>query len=269
MTRAIALGADRISGGYTQDDVIKGISFDLPEGGFLGIIGPNGCGKSTLLRIATGAMPLRSGSVTYRGREIRRIGSKEFARSVSFVPQDTFINFPFTALEIVLMGRIPHLGRLETETRKDIEIAERSLEMTDTSHLRDKAVDSLSAGERQRIVIARALAQEPSLIMLDEPTSHLDIGHQVMVLDLLKRLNSEKNLSIAIVLHDLNLASEYCDRLLLLDGGRIFSQGSPEDVLTYQNIEKVYKTVVVVNKSPISSKPYVVLVSGADLCRRK
>jgi iron complex transport system ATP-binding protein len=167
------------------------------------------------------------------------------------------------------MGRIPHLGRLQLETRRDIAIAEESLSVMDVSYLRERLVDSLSAGERQRVIIAKALAQEPSILFLDEPTSHLDIGHQIMVLDLLKKLNRDKGLAIVIVLHDLNLASEYCDNLVLIDGGRISSEGSPEKVLTYQNIEKVYKAVVVVNKNPISSKPYVMLVSGSQACRRE
>ena len=134
--------------------------------------------------------------------------------------------------------------------------------MTDALHLKDKKIDELSSGERQRVVIAKALAQEPILLYLDEPTSHLDIGHQIQVLDLLKKLNRQTNLTIVMVLHDLNLASEYCNRIVLLNEGKVFKEGSPREVLTYQNIEAVYKTVVVVNDNPVSSKPYVVLVPG-------
>ena len=155
-----------------------------------------------------------------------------------------------------------------SETKNDVFIAERALAATDALSVRDKKIDNLSAGERQRVIIAKALAQEPSIIFLDEPTSHLDIGHQVMMLDMLKKFNKENDLTTVIVLHDLNLASEYCDSLIMLDDGKIFAQGTPEEVLTYQNIEKVYNTVVVVNKNPISSKPYVMLVTGKELCRR-
>jgi iron complex transport system ATP-binding protein len=160
------------------------------------------------------------------------------------------------------MGRIPHLKRLQFETQRDLKIAQDALAMTDTPHLKEKMINELSSGERQRVIIAKALAQEPSLLFLDEPTSHLDIGHQIQILDLLKKLNRQNNLTIVMVLHDLNLASEYCSRIVLLNEGRIFKQGSPAEVLTYQNIEAVYRTVVVVNNNPLNSKPYVVLVSG-------
>ena len=159
------------------------------------------------------------------------------------------------------MGRIPHLGRLELETKKDFTITERALSMTDTSSLKEKYIDNLSAGERQRVIIAKALAQEPALLFLDEPTSHLDIGYQIQILDLLKRLNRENGLTTVMVLHDLNLASEYCNRIILLDKGSIFKEGDPFQVLTYENIEVVYKTVVLVNKNPLSANPFITVVS--------
>jgi len=187
---------------------------------------------------------------------------KEFCRKVAFVSQDISTGFSFTVMELVLMGRIPHLKRLQYETKKDIEIAREKLKLTDTLSLKDKRIDELSAGERQRVVIARALAQEPELLFLDEPTSHLDIGHQVQVLDLLKKLNRKNNLSIVMILHDLNLASAYSNRIALLDKGIIFKEGSPQEVLTYQNIEAVYKTIVLVNVNSVTGKPNVVLVPG-------
>jgi iron complex transport system ATP-binding protein len=203
----------------------------------------------------------KKGNIILQGRDIKDMDLKEFCQKVAFVAQDTIINFSFSVLEIVLMGRIPHLRRLQLETKADFAIAEKSLIMTDTLELKEKRIDELSAGERQRVIIAKALAQQPALIFLDEPTSHLDIGHQIQILDLLKRFNRETDLTIVMVLHDLNLASEYCNRIVLLNEGKIFKEGSPREVLTYQNIEAVYKTVVVVNDNPINSKPYVVLVS--------
>ncbi|MFH1697863.1 MAG: ABC transporter ATP-binding protein, partial [Candidatus Omnitrophota bacterium] len=202
------------------------------------------------------------GNIRLFGKDITSLELKEFCRQVAFVSQDALSNFSFSVFEIVLMGRIPHLKRLQPETKKDLRIAELALTMTDTLHLKDKMINELSSGERQRVLIARALAQEPVLIFLDEPTAHLDIGHQVQILDLLRKLNRNENLTIVMVLHDLNLAGEYCNRLVLLDDGRVFKEGVTEQVLTYQNIEKVYKTLVVVNKNPINSKPYVLLVSG-------
>lgn len=249
-------------GGYGKEMVINDVTFQTGIGDFLGIIGPNGSGKSTLLKLMSKVLPIISGSVSLGKDDIVKLSLKEFCRKAAFVSQDTLINFSFSVEEIVMMGRIPHLKRLEQATGKDFKKVAEALEMTDTSGLRDKLIDELSSGERQRVIIAKALAQEPTLLFLDEPTSHLDIGHQIQVLDLLKKLNRQNQLTIVMVIHDLNLASEYCSRILLLDQGKIFKQGTPQEVLTYQNIESVYKTVVLVKNNPINSKPYVVLVSG-------
>ena len=255
-------------GGYGKEIILHDISFDVAKGEFLGIIGPNGSGKSTLLKLMSRVLSPQNGAVSFEGKDIFQMKLDQFCRKVAFVPQDTLINFSFSVWEIVLMGRIPHLGRLQLETKKDFAIAERALSLTDSTYLREKGIDQLSAGERQRTIIAKALAQEPVLVFLDEPTSHLDIGHQIQIMDLLRKLNRETSLTIVIVLHDLNLASEYCDRLILLDEGKIFEDGTPEEILTYQNIESVYKTVVVVKKNPISSRPHVMLVSEEEKCRQ-
>ncbi len=250
-----------LSGGYYQTEIIKGISLEIKAGEFVGIIGPNGSGKTTLLRLSSKVLPFYKGNIFFNGQDISRMSLKEFSRKTAFVPQDTAYNFSFSVWEIVLMGRIPHLKRSQSEGKKDFQIAENALGLTDTLHLKKKMINELSSGERQRVMIARALAQEPELLFLDEPTSHLDIGHQIQVLDLLKKLNRQNNLTIIMVMHDLNLAGQYCGRIALLDKGMIFKQGSPAEVLTYQNIEEVYKTVVVVNENPITKKPNVILVS--------
>lgn len=256
------LSIKNLCGGYHKKEVVKDISLEVKKGDFIGILGPNGSGKTTLLRLLSKILPPQRGEIIFLGRDISLFRLREFAQKAAFVPQDSLINFSFSVLEIVLMGRIPHLKRLEAETKKDIEIAKNSLKMTDAAHLENRMMDELSSGERQRVIIARALSQEPVLLFLDEPTSHLDIAHQVQVLDLLKKLNREHNLTIIMVLHDLNLAAEYSNRIILLNEGRIFKEGRPEEALTYQNIEAVYKTVVVVSKNPINKKPYVMLVSG-------
>jgi iron complex transport system ATP-binding protein len=256
------LKVENLFGGYHEVPVIKGISLEIQKGDFIGIIGPNGSGKTTLLRLVSRVLAPQKGNIYLERKDISAMGLKEFCQEVAFVAQDTAINFSFSVLEIALMGRIPHLKRLQLETKHDLDIVERSLSMTDVWHLKAKKVDELSSGERQRVVIAKALAQEPVLLYLDEPTSHLDIGHQIQVLDLLKKLNRQNNLTIAMVLHDLNLASEYCNRIVLLNEGHVFKEGTPREVLTYQNIEAVYKTVVVVNDNPVSSKPFVLLVPG-------
>ena len=256
------LKINNLYGGYHKETVIKDISLDIKRGGFIGIIGPNGSGKTTLLRLMSRVLVPQKGNIILEDEDIAGMNLKEFCQKVAFVAQDTIVNFSFSVLEIVLMGRIPHLKRMQLETKNDIAVAENALNMTDTANLEEKRIDELSSGERQRVIIAKALAQEPVLLFLDEPTSHLDIGHQIQIMDLLKKLNRQNNLTIVMVLHDLNLASEYCNRIILLNEGMIFKEGSPYEVLTYQNIETVYKTVVVVIKNPISSKPYVVLVSG-------
>lgn len=253
-----------VRGGYGREAVIKNMSLTVNQGDFLGIIGPNGSGKSTLLRLMSSALPLDEGSVLCSGVQMGMLSRKEIARSIAFVSQETAIHFPFSVWEIVLMGRIAHLGRFQKESKKDIAVAEEALTLTDCILLKNKDIDKLSAGERQRVIIARALAQQPALLLLDEPLSHLDIGHQIQILDLLKDLNLNKKLTILMAIHDLNLASEYCNRIVLLNNGELFTKGSPQEVLTYQNIEAVYKTIVVVKTNPLTSKPYVVLVSQTN-----
>jgi len=255
------LKINNLSGGYHKQRIINNVSLEIKKGDFIGIIGPNASGKTTLLRLMSRVLVPQEGNVILEDKDINQMSLKELCRKVAFVPQDTMINFSFTVFEIVLMGRIPHLKRMQLETKQDFAIAQKSLLMTDTTYLKEKGIDELSSGERQRVIIAKALAQEPVLLFLDEPTAHLDIGHQIQILDLLKKLNRDNGLTIVMVLHDLNLASEYCNRIVLLNEGRVFKQGTPLEVLTYQNIEVVYKTVVVVNNNPITSKPYVVLVS--------
>ena len=261
---ATLLKINHLYGGYHKEAIIRDVSLEIKEGDFLGIIGPNGSGKTTLLRLLSRVLPPQRGDIFLFEKNIILMDLKEFCQKVAFVPQDTLINFPFSVLEIVLLGRIPHLKRLQFETKKDFAIVKEAMLITDTLGLEEKRIDELSSGERQRVIIARALAQQPVLLFLDEPTSHLDIGHQIQILDLLRKLNHKNNLTIVMVLHDLNLAAEYCSRIVLLDKGRVSQEGRPEEVLTYQNIETVYRTVVVVNENPINRKPYVILVSRQD-----
>lgn len=252
---------DNLNAGYNKELIIRDISLEIKKGDFIGIIGPNGSGKTTLLRTMSKVLIPQKGDIYLQDKNIQQMNLKEFCQKTAFVSQDTIINFPFTVLEIVLLGRIPHIKRMQPETKKDFAIAQDALSMTDTLNLKTKNIDELSSGERQRVIIAKALTQEPILMFLDEPTSHLDIGHQIQILDLLKKLNRQNYLTIVMVLHDLNLASLYCNRLILLNEGKVFKEGLPDEVLTYQNIEAVYKTVVVVNNNPFTSKPYVLLVS--------
>ncbi|MBU1125043.1 MAG: ABC transporter ATP-binding protein [Candidatus Omnitrophica bacterium] len=258
------LNVNDMNAGYGKETIIKNISFAVQQGDFLGIIGPNGSGKTTLLKVLTRVIPHYQGEITFENTLLRQIPLRAFARKVACVAQESTSYFSFSAEEIALLGRSPHLGRWQQEGKTDFAIAEESLRATDTLLFKDKDMNTLSAGERQRVIIAKALAQEPKLLFLDEPTSHLDIGHQIQILNLLQKLNREKNLTIVIVLHDLNLASEYCNRIILMDQGRIFKEGNADEVLTYKNIEEVYKTLVLVHKNPLSNRPYIILVSGKD-----
>ena len=259
-TRQPILETTDLCGGYYHSEIIRDFSCTVNPGDFIGFIGPNGSGKTTLLRLLSRALAFAKGNIFFKGQPVSSIGLKAFARKAAFVPQETAVNFPFTVAEIVLLGRIPHLKRMHSETRNDIQIAEHAMELTDTLHLKEKNITEISLGERQRVIIAKAIAQQPELLFLDEPTAHLDIGHQIQILDLLKRLNRDQGLTIIMAIHDLNLAGAYCNRMVLLSRGKVFKEGHPKAVLTYQNIEAVYKTVVVVKDNPLNDKPYVLLV---------
>ncbi|MEW6007914.1 MAG: ABC transporter ATP-binding protein [bacterium] len=238
---------------------LKDISFEVKKDEIFGIIGPNGSGKTTLLRAITRIIPLKKGTVLFNGTQIKKMGFKEFAKMTGIVSQVEEITFDMEVDELVMLGRIPHQRFLFT-TKNDIEKAREAMEITGIISFKEKYLSKISGGERQLAFISRALCQEPKLLFLDEPTTHLDITHQVEILELIRRLNKELSLTVLIVLHDLNLASEYCDRLLLLKNGQTYKIGDPNDVITQKNIEDVYKTRVIIKENPITHKPYVFLV---------
>lgn len=261
------LEIESLTCGYGSKIVLEDINLEVETGELIGIIGPNGSGKTTLLRAVTGVLKPREGKIFLEGMDIQQMEFKALAKKMAVVSQSPPTN-SMSVEEFVLLGRIPYYQRFQfLETRQDLEIAKKMMDLTDTFRLKDQSISQISGGERQLAVIARALTQEPRLLLLDEPTAHLDITHQVGILDLIKRLNKKFGLTVIMVLHDLNLASEYCSRIILLDKGRIFREGSPSDVLTYETVEKVYQTVVVVERNPISSKPYILIVSEVE--RRK
>lgn len=263
------LNIRKITCGYNEESVLHDVSLSVNDGEFFGIIGPNGSGKTTLLRAISNIIRLKHGEMLFENVDISKMGFRELAKKVAVVPQ-TFELSHITVEEFVLLGRIPYFLPFQFfETNEDVNIAKRSMEMADIYHLKDKLIDEISTGERQLALIAKALTQKPKLMLLDEPTAHLDISHQVIIMDLLKRLNRELNLTVIMVLHDLNLASEYCNRLALINEGRIYKLGTPKEVLDYKVIEEVYKTVVVVEDNPVSSKPYVLIVSEEAAKKRR
>jgi iron complex transport system ATP-binding protein len=245
---------------YHQDWVLRDISFQVRKGEFVGVIGPNGSGKTTLLKILYRLLSPQRGEVLFDRLSLKKMSRREIAKKIAVVAQETYPAFPFRAIEMVLMGRSPYLGHLMFESPKDLEIAKKAMEWTEILPISQRSIDELSGGERKRVFIARALAQEPEMILLDEPTSNLDIHHQVEFLDLVLSLNREKGLTILMASHDLNLASEYCDRLILLQHGRIYHMGPPEEVMTQENIETVYGCEVLVDRNPVSGMPRISLL---------
>ncbi|MEL7585753.1 MAG: ABC transporter ATP-binding protein [Prolixibacteraceae bacterium] len=240
---------------------LSGVSFSVEKGTFAGIIGPNGSGKTTLFRGITGILPAFNGDIKLEGKLLKSLSLQERARQIAIVTQTSDAD-RITVEDYVLMGRMPYYKRFQFfESHKDVEIAQRYMKLTDIFQYRDKLMTELSGGEQQRAAIARALTQEPELLLLDEPTSHLDITHQVKILNLLQQLNAEMGLTVLMVIHDLNLASEYCDQLILFNQGEIFTQGNPVDVITWETIEQVYQTPVITRINPYSGKPVIFLVS--------
>ncbi|MCX7920277.1 MAG: heme ABC transporter ATP-binding protein [bacterium] len=258
---------EKITFAYGRTAILSDITFAVEPGEILGIIGPNGSGKTTLLRLLTGILQAQSGTILISGKEIALWTRNELAKRIAVVPQDTFVPFNYTVREIVLMGRTPHLRLLQFESSKDVAILNQAMALTDTLEVSERYFDALSGGEKQRALIARALVQEPTILLLDEPTAHLDLNHQIEILDLVKRLNVEENLTVIFVTHDINLAAGYCHRLILLFDGTIFCSGSPQEVITEENIRQVYGTNVVVSEHPLTGVPQVNLLSWSPFER--
>ena len=225
---------------YDQDTILHSISISINPGEFIGVIGPNGSGKSTLLKILGGLLKPASGQLNFKGKSYLDYQRKQLAQSITWVPQEHPMVFPFKVSEIVLMGRHPHLSAFTFEGDEDIEIARNAMERTQTLQFAQRNFNEISGGEKQRVVIAGAIAQEPELMILDEPTSALDIKYQIQILSILKQLNKSKKTTIILAMHDLHLASKFCNRLILLEEGAVFKDGKTEEVLQKEHIEKVY-----------------------------
>ncbi len=255
--------------GYQDHQILRDINLEVSAKETVGIIGPNGSGKTTLLRAVSRLLKPKGGSIHLDGKDIWQMKCGELAKKIAVVSQGS-PEEALTVEEFVMLGRIPYFEGLQFfETNHDFEVAKECMALTDVLKLKDRPIGQISGGERQLALIARALTQEPALLLLDEPTTYLDIAHQVGILDLIRRLNRKTGLTVLMVLHDLNLASEYCDKLVLLSNGKVYKQGTSEEVLNYKTIEEVYKTVVVVKKNPISKKPCILLVSEEEKEKRK
>jgi iron complex transport system ATP-binding protein len=251
------LRIENIEFAYESVKVLDGITFNVNSGEFIGVMGPNGSGKTTLLRCINNILTPQVGTVLIDGKMVNELSRRAIAKRIGVVPQSSNIEFAYTIHELVLMGRTAHIDRFHSETKRDFELVNIAMKLTNISHLAERTFEELSGGEQQRVIIARALAQEPRVLLLDEPTLHLDISCQFEIMDLVKKLATEKNIIVIAVFHDLNLASQYSDRLLLLDKGKIVSIGTPQTVLTPENIRKTYNINAIVRTHPLTGTPYV------------
>lgn len=250
---------------YHKAWVLENISFRAEKGEFIGVIGPNGSGKTTLLKMLYRLLAPQKGEILLESVPMKKMDRADIAKRIAVVAQETHLLFPFTVLETVLMGRSPYLGNLMFESEKDLEAAKKAMEWTNILPFSERPLDELSGGERKRVFIARALAQEPEVMLLDEPTANLDIHHQIDFLDLILTLNRERGLTIVMASHDMNMASEFCDRLILLRRGRIYQMGTPGKVITRENIENVYGCEVWIDQHPISGMPRISLMKKGGI----
>lgn len=256
---SVILELRKIATGYDDLPVIQDISLSIHSGEFLGILGSNGSGKSTLLRVMAGLMPTWEGNVLIQDKPLNLISRKQLARQISFIPQTTYSDIDLTVREMVALGRSPHLGRLQRLKQIDYDKVEASLLSVDLEKLGERSFRNLSGGERQRVILARALAQEPRILLLDEPTSHLDLSHQVEFFHLLQELHSSASMTIICVSHDINLCSNYVDRVAILNEGKLYGIGRVEELLKKEILERVFHTPVLVGQHPQTGRPHVYL----------
>ena len=255
------LEAAAVSVRYGARTAVAAVSARVAPGEMLGVIGPNGSGKSTLIRVLAGVRRPDEGVVRLDGADLHALPRRARARRIALVPQETRLSFPIRVRDLVLLGRAPHTGRFGLERPDDLRAAHEAMVRAEVLELADRPVDELSGGERQRVVLARALAQDAGILLLDEPTSFLDLRHAVTLLDLVRDLCRERGLAVAVVLHDLNLAAMYCDRLVLLDRGRVHAAGKPDEVLTYRDLCTVYGTELYVAPNDVTGRLVVLPLS--------
>ncbi|MGM0452573.1 MAG: ABC transporter ATP-binding protein [Thermodesulfobacteriota bacterium] len=261
MTNAIDIEGLSYAYGPGQP-VLQQLRFAVRKGDFFIIIGPNGSGKTTLLKILAGLIKVRAGEVRIMGRRLSAYPRKTLARRIAYVPQQTPGDFPFQVSDVVLFGRAPHLGTFGMESQSDRDMAAKAMQFMEIDHLAARRIDQLSGGECQRVFIARAICQDPEIILLDEPTAALDLSHQLRVMDLMEKMKAEKAITVAMVSHDINLAAMYADSLLLLHNGTLVQYGPPNDVLSYQTLEQAYSCPLLVDESPLGPMPRVTPVPG-------
>jgi iron complex transport system ATP-binding protein len=237
----MSLAAEHVSYSHRGSGfALRDVNVAVARGSLTGLLGPNGCGKTTLLKLLAGVLQPTEGSVALDGRALSGMPRREVARQIAVVPQETHPAFDYTVTEMVLMGRHPHLGAFQLEGPDDLAIAREALAATGTAHLAGRSYMTLSGGEKQRVIIASALAQSPQVLLLDEPTASLDLGYQLEVASLLGRLNRERSVTMVLATHDLNLAASLCDTLVVMRDGRVLAQGTTREVLTPATVHQLY-----------------------------
>lgn len=250
---------DSLSKRFDNQSVLEEISFSVKRGECLGIIGPNGSGKSTLLKLLSGVESTSAGKIEIRGKQIEQYTRKDLAKWLAVLQQESLPSIGFTVREVIEMGRFPFQNWLGEETTDVERLIDAILDKMGLNELSDRHLENLSGGERQRVALGKTMAQQPKLLMLDEPTTYLDIGHQILLMDRIREWQLEDDLTVISVLHDLNLAALYCDRLLLLHNGRVVAIGSPEDIIRTDLIEEVYGTSPIVMQHPVYGLPQIIL----------
>ena len=254
------LRADDISIRYGMRDVVRGVSFELPGGRIVALLGPNGAGKTTLIRSLNGTVPISSGRIELEGKPIESFSRRQIARRIAVVAQENETRFPVTVLEYVLAGRFANGTAFGWESEQDVSVAKSSLERCDLRGYPSRLMNELSGGERQRVVLARALATDARVLLLDEPTANLDLAHQAMMFRLVRERCSERDSGAMVITHDLNLAAEFADEVMLLKNGEMFVYGPPETVLTAANVSGVFNVPVLLDENPASGKVRVTTV---------
>ena len=261
--RPQAISAQNLSYEIQAETLLEGVDLHADRGQLVGLIGPNGAGKSTLLRTISGILNYREGTVRLDGDDLKSLSSRDIAAGLALIPQIAPYTHGFTSIELVLMGRYPHLGRFQIEGKEDDRIARDSMRLTRTEQFADRTLDTLSGGERQRVFVSRALAQQPRVLLLDEPTSNLDVLHQLKVFDLVRQLIDDGLTAVAAI-HDLNMAARYCDRLVLLKNGRVLAEGSPEEVLVPETMESAFGVRAAVYRDPMTDSLAISVIGPAD-----
>ncbi|MGE5627053.1 MAG: ABC transporter ATP-binding protein [Solirubrobacterales bacterium] len=251
------LKIEKLSAGYNNKVILEDININLSPGEFIGIIGPNGTGKSTLIKAITDLIDIKTGTIRISGIDNRKLSRRDRAKLIAVVPQEYTIDFKFTVFDIVLMGRNPHMYGRKNSEKDDFEIVKEAMVMTKTWQLKDRDYNELSGGEKQRVIIARAIAQDTKIILLDEPTSHLDIHHQLEIMELISSLKV-KNIGVMAVLHDINMAARFSSRLILLNKGKVVADGTPDEVIDLKYLDRVYKMEMVVRENKVLSSKEIV-----------